>query len=173
VGNQPLFITRDITNQKKTEEALRKNQQEFASMFKSSPEALVYTDEKSNILDINPRFTELFSYTLKEIKGRNIYDGMIHPLNKIEEGKDLVKMALSKVYLNYETIRKKKDGTLFPVSISGSNIVIDGELKGVLGTYIDITERKRNEQLQQVLYSISQAANSSSSTTSTNSSNTW
>jgi len=78
VGNQLLFITRDITNQKKLEEALRNSQQEFASLFKSNPEALVYLDEKGIILDANLRFCELFGYSLKEIKGRNIDDGMIH-----------------------------------------------------------------------------------------------
>ncbi|MCK4309642.1 MAG: PAS domain S-box protein, partial [Candidatus Atribacteria bacterium] len=142
VGNKLLFITRDITDQKKVGEALRKSQQEFASLFKSSPEALVYTDEKSNILDINPRFTELFGYTLEEIKGRNIDDGMIHSSNKIEEGKELSSIAKSKGYFKYETIRKKKDGTLFPVSIYGSNVSIDGQLKGMLVIYIDTTERK-------------------------------
>ncbi|MBU4349792.1 PAS domain S-box protein [bacterium] len=141
-----LCIGNDITEHKKTEEALYKSQQEFASLFKSSPEALVYMDENSNILDINPRFTELFGYTLEEIKSRNINDGMIHPPDKIKEGKNLDKVALSKGYFNYETIRKKKDGTLVPVSISGSNILIDGQVKGVLGIYINITERKRLEE---------------------------
>ena len=160
IGNNLLFISRDITERKKAEEVLLKSQQEFVSLFMNSPEALVYQDEKGNIIDINPRFTELFGYTLDEIKGRNTDDGMIHPPNKIEEGKDLVKMALSKGYLNYETIRKKKDGTLFPVSISGSRVMLDGKLQGAIGMYRDITERKQDEQLQQVLYNISKAANS-------------
>ncbi|MBU4227106.1 PAS domain S-box protein [bacterium] len=142
LGNQLLFITRDITDQKKVEEALRIRQQEFASLFGSSPEALVYTDERSNILDVNPRFTELFGYTLEEIKGRNLDDGMIHPPDKIEEGKELSRIAKSRGHFKYETIRKKKDGTLFPVSISGSNITIDSQLKGMLVIYIDTTERK-------------------------------
>jgi diguanylate cyclase (GGDEF)-like protein/PAS domain S-box-containing protein len=142
VGNKLLFITRDITESKQTEEALHKSQKEFASLFKHSPEALVYTDEKSDILDINPRFTELFGYTLEEIKGRNIDDGMIHSSDRIEEGKELGRIAKSKGYFKYETIRKKKDGTLFPVSIYGSNISIDGQLKGMLVIYIDTTERK-------------------------------
>jgi len=146
-----LALYRDITERKKVEETLRKSQQEFAAVFKNSPEALVYVDEKSNILNINPRFTELFGYTLEEIKGRNINDGMIHPPDKIEEGKNLDKIAFSKGYFNYETIRKKKDGTLFPVSISGSDIIIDGQLKGVIGTYIDITERKKLEEKLQKL----------------------
>jgi len=83
VENQLLFISRDITASKQTEEALIKSQQEFVSLFNSSPEALVYTDERSNILDINPRFTELFGYTLEEIKGRNLDDGMIHSSDKV------------------------------------------------------------------------------------------
>jgi len=142
VGNQLLFITRDITESKQTEEALIKSRQEFVSLFNSSPEALVYVNERSNILDINPRFTELFGYTLEEIKGRNLDDGMIHSSDKIEEGKELGRIAKSKGYFTCETIRKKKDGTLFPVSISGSNITIDGQLKGMLVIYTDNSKRK-------------------------------
>jgi len=159
VGNQLLFITRDINESKKAEEALSKSQQEFASLFKSNPEALVYLDEKGTILDANIRFCKLFGYSLKEIKGRNIDDGMIHSFDKIREGKKLSVKGL-KGYLNYETIRKKKDGTLFPVSISATPLVINGQAKGEIGIYIDITERKQNEKLQRVLYRISQAANS-------------
>jgi diguanylate cyclase (GGDEF)-like protein/PAS domain S-box-containing protein len=141
-----IGITRDITQRKQAEEAVKKSQQEFVSLFHSSPEALIYLDEKSNILNVNPRFTELFGYTLKEIKGRNINEGFIHPPDKIEEGKKLNKIALSKGYYIYETIRKKKDGTCFPVSISGSTIVVDGKVKGAIATYVDITERKKMEK---------------------------
>ncbi len=141
-----IALYRDITERKKTEETLRKSQQEFAGVFRNSPEALVYVDENVNILNINPRFTELFGYTLEEIKGRNLNDGMIHPSDKIKEGKKLDKIAFSEGYFNYETIRKKKNGTLFPVLISGSDIVIDGQLKGGIGTYIDITKRKNMEE---------------------------
>lgn len=135
----------DISKRKKVEEALRKSQQEFDSLFRSSPEALVYLDKKGTILDINTRFYELFGYSLKEIKGRNIDDGMIHPSDRIKEGKKLSINAL-KGYLNYETIRKRKDGTLFPVSISATPLVIDGQAKGAIGIYIDITERKQLEE---------------------------
>ena len=141
VSNNLLFISRDITNQKKLEEALRKNQQKFVSLFKSSPEALVYTDEKSNILDINPRFTELFGYTLEEIKDRNIDNGMVHPSDKMEEGKKLTEKAI-KGYFYCETVRKKKDGTFFPVVVSGSQVTIDGQLRGMITLYQDITEHQ-------------------------------
>lgn len=154
-----IGITRDITERKKAEEVLRKSQQEFVSLFKSSPEALVYLDEKGNILNINPPFTELFGYNLNEVKGRNLDNGMIHPPNKIEEGKKLTEKGL-KGDLYYETIRKKKDGTSFPVYLSGSRVMLDGKLQGVMAMYKDITERKRSKELNKVLYNISKAANS-------------
>jgi len=130
---------------KRIEEAIRESQQEFASIIHSSPEALVYLDENSNILNINPRFTELFGYTLEKVKGRNLDDGMIHPPDKMEEGKWLTKKSL-KGYFYFETIRRKKDGTLFPVAISGSQVIIDGQLKGLIGIFQDITERKKMEK---------------------------
>jgi len=135
----------DISKRKEIEESLSISQQEFESLFRNSPEALVYLDKKGTILDANLRFCELFGYSLTEIKGNNIDDGMIHPLNKIEESKRLSINGV-KGYLNYETIRKKKDGTLFPVSISATPLVIDGQTKGTIGIYIDITERKQLEE---------------------------
>ncbi|MBU4227271.1 PAS domain S-box protein, partial [bacterium] len=163
IDGQPkgtITLYRDITERKKAEEALRESQQEFVSLFNSSPEAMVYIDNKSNIIDMNPRFTELFGYTSEEVKGRNINNGMIHPPEKIEEAKYLYKKALSSDYFNYETIRKKKDGTLFQVSISGTSVNIEGQSIGRIILYRDITERKQDEQLHQVLYNISKATNS-------------
>jgi diguanylate cyclase (GGDEF)-like protein/PAS domain S-box-containing protein len=160
VGNKILFITTEITDQKKVEETLRRSHQEFISLFKSNPEAIVYVDEKSNILNINTQFTKLFGYSLEDIKSRNVNDGMIHPSDRIEEGKALDWKTFSTGYSNFETIRKKKDGTLFPVSLSGSPVIINNQVKGGLGIYIDITERKQNERLQQILYNISKATSS-------------
>lgn len=135
----------DITERKKAEETLRKSQQEFASIFHNNPEALVYLDDKDTVLEINSRFSELFGYNLKEIKGKDINSGIIHPPDKIDEAKRLTKKVI-KGYINYDTIRKKKDGTLFSVSISGSSVLIDGKTKGRIILYQDITQRKQAEQ---------------------------
>ena len=131
----------------------------FASLFESSPEAALYHDKNGRILNINTRFTKLFGYTLEEIRGRNIDEGMICPQNKVEEGKRLTQEAF-KHSLDYETIRKKKDGTLIPVIISASPVIIDGQPQGTIGLYKDITKQKQNEKLNSVLYNISKAANS-------------
>jgi len=125
---------------------VRQSQQEFISIFRDNPGAIVYVDEKGEILDINLRFSELFGYSLKEIEGKNINSGIIHPPDKIEEGKDLDNKALSKGYVNFETIKKKKDGTLFPVSLSGSPVIVDGKSRGIIGMFADISERKKAEE---------------------------
>jgi len=70
---------------------------------------------------------------------------MIHPPDKIEEGKRLSKNGFEG-HLNYETARKMKDGTLFPVHISSAPVIIKGEKKGFIAVYQDITERKKAEE---------------------------
>jgi len=116
-------------SEKKAEEVLYKSQQEFASLFQSNPEATIYLDDKGNILNINAKFTELFGYTLEEIKGKNIDGGLIQPQNKIQEARELTEKSKKEDNNSIETIRKKKDGTLFPVYISGSSVIINGKQK--------------------------------------------
>ncbi len=137
---------RDITQRKKVEQALHKTQQEFTSLFQSNPEATIYLDKNGNILNINNRFTELFGYTLEEIKGKSIDAGLLQPPDKIKESKKLTEKALKENYISIETIRKKKDGTLFPVHVSGSPLHIDGKYQGLIGIYQDISERKKMEE---------------------------
>ena len=143
-----------IMNRLQAEEVLKKSRQEFMNIFKNSPEAAVYTDMEGRILNINLRFTEVFGYTLDEIKGENINGGIIHPPDKIEEGKQITEMTLAEGYSSLETIRKKKDGTLFPVLVTGSAISTVGGFKGILTQYLDITEQKESaEKIRKTLES--------------------
>jgi diguanylate cyclase (GGDEF)-like protein/PAS domain S-box-containing protein len=155
-----VCLYQDISNQKKIEETIRNNEEKFASLFRSNPLAAVYHDTKGIILDINPKFTELFGYTLNEIEGKNIDDINFYPHNKIDEGSSLTKKAQYSGLIKYETNRRKKDGTIIPVHISTSQVKINDELQGIIALYQDITEQKQNEKLNQVLYHISRAANS-------------
>jgi len=140
-------LEKEIIERKQIEENLSKSQQELASVFKSSPESLIYHDEQGTILKINPRFTEVFGYTLNELEGRNINEGMIFPQDKTkEESKKITQTALEKGSVRIEAIRKKKDGTLFPVVISASPIIVKGKSKGIIAIYSDITKEKLAEK---------------------------
>jgi PAS domain S-box-containing protein len=147
IGGKPRLIAyvRDISQRKEAEKKLRKVRKMFSSLFNSSPEATLYHDKKGRIININPRFTELFGYTPKEVIGRKIDEGMIYPANKIGEGKILTQKAFKGIS-EYETIRKKKDGTLVPVIISAAPVIIEKKLQGTIALYKDITERKKSEE---------------------------
>ena len=143
-----------IMNRLQSEEVLKKSRQEFINIFKNSPEATVYTDVEGRIMNINSRFSEVFGYTLDEIKGEDIDGGIIHPPDKIEEGKQLAGKVLAEGYSSLETIRKKKDGTLFPVLVTGSAISLVGGFKGTLTQYLDFTEQKESaEKIRKILES--------------------
>ena len=147
IGGKPRLIAyiRDITKRKEAEKKLRKARKMFTSLFNSNPEAVLYHDKEGRILNINPRFTELFGYTPEEMRSRKIDEGMIYPANKIGEGKALTKKAFNG-FSNYEIIRKKKDGTLVPVIISTAPVIIDKRPQGTIALYRDITERKKMEE---------------------------
>ncbi len=137
-------VVRDISERKKTEKAVRENQEKFQKLFVHSPEAAVYVDSNYKITDINPRFSDLFGYSLNEIRGREI-DDVVVPEGKEEEGKMLGRRA-SEGYVYFDTVRRRKDGTLVHVSISAAPITIGGQLVGHVGLYKDITAQKKAER---------------------------
>jgi len=123
---------------------IRESQEKFERLFMSNPEAAIYLDSDSHILDVNSRFEELFGYSLDEIKGMRINDVVV-PKDMMKEGKMLDEKAL-KGYLHNDTVRKRKDGSLVPVSISAAPLIVEGKTVGVMGVYKDITQQKKAEE---------------------------
>jgi PAS domain S-box-containing protein len=136
-------ISRDITKQKKAEKALRESQEKFKRFFMSNPEAADYLGPNFEVLDVNPRFETLFGYSREEVLSKEINDLLV-PEDKREEAGMLDKNA-EKGYVYYESIRRRKDGTLIPVSISAAPIVVNGKLIGTVGLYKDISQLKKTE----------------------------
>jgi PAS domain S-box-containing protein len=124
---------------------IRESQEKFERLFIDSPEAVVYTNTDFHILDINPRFTKLFGYSLDEIRGKHIND-VIVPKDKMEEAEIFDKRASRGETYQEDTVRKRKDGTSIPVSFSAAPIIVENKTIGHVGVYKDITERKRFEE---------------------------
>ncbi|MGC9309061.1 MAG: PAS domain S-box protein, partial [Thermoplasmatota archaeon] len=140
------FVTiRDVTQRKQTEQELKRQKTYFQALFEDSPEAIVSTDPQHRVLDVNPSFTELFGYTIDEIRGKDV-DDFILPEDKYEEGRAITRKVVSGEGMATETVRKRKDGSLVPVSVLGAPIFIDDEQIGAFGIYRDITERKEAEE---------------------------
>lgn len=136
-------VMRDITTRKKTEKALLESEQEFKALFMGNPEASAYLARDFRILDINPRFEELFGYSLAEAKGRNINE-LIVDLTKKKEAETLDQNAL-KGYVYHNTVRKRKDGSLIQVAVSAAPMIVNGKPVGYVVMYKDISDLKRAE----------------------------
>ena len=109
------------------------------------PEAVVWLDTSDRILQVNPEFTRIFGYTQEEACGHLIQE-LIVPEELLTEVEEYALRAVRGESLNYEAVRKRKDGTRVHVSvIRGPVSVADGHISHFV-IYRDITERKRAEE---------------------------
>jgi PAS domain S-box-containing protein len=113
-------------------------------LFAGGPEPSVYLDPDFHILDVNRCFEQLFGYSLAEIRGKQLDDVVVQE-DKKEEAAMLNEKAVDG-YVYHDTVRRRKDGSLVPVSISAAPIVIKGQLSGFVGTYKDISDLKNAEE---------------------------
>jgi PAS domain S-box-containing protein len=139
-----LGIARDVTERMKIQKTMAENQAKFKALFVGSPEAGVFLDRDFRIVDTNPRFEELFGYSPAEIKGKHINDTVV-PSDKMEEARALDSQAIQG-YARRNTWRRRKDGTLVPVSISAAPIIIEDRLAGYIGIYKDISELRNTQK---------------------------
>jgi len=154
-----LAIKEDITEKKQAEEEIRK----LNTAVKQSPAIIMITSLDGRIEYINPKYTEVTGYSLEESIGKlpNILkSGELPPEIYI----DLWNKITSGESWKGKFHNKKKNGDLFWESVSISPIF---DKKGEAINYIkvseDITERIRNEQIQKVLFNISNAVNTTTS----------
>ena len=137
-------VMRDITAKKKTEEALLRSQQEFMGLFMGNPEAAAYLGSDYHVVNLNPKFEELFGFSPSEIKGKHIND-VIVPKNKINEAKSLDKKACCG-YVYHNTQRQRKDGSLVHVAVSAAPIKVGHKTIGFVAMYKDISDLKAAEK---------------------------
>jgi PAS domain S-box-containing protein len=137
-------IIRDLEEQKQFEKTVNVNQERFRGLFMGNPEAATYVGTDYCILEINPRFEELFGYTLEEIKGKNINDVVV-PKDKMDEAETLNEKAVAG-YVYHNTKRRRKDGSLVSVAVSAAPISVEGKPAGFVAIYKDITDLKNAEK---------------------------
>lgn len=143
--NVILSITRDITDRKRAEEALQESEKRFRDLAEMLPEVLFETDRNLNLTYANRRAFELTGYSPQDLKGLNGLE-LLAP-----EERDRAKANLSMRVKGenpgpIEYLALKKDGSTFPILFHANSIMKEGELSGLRGIIIDITERKRAEE---------------------------
>jgi PAS domain S-box-containing protein len=129
----------------KTPMALLTDAQRFAAIIEFSDDAIITTDVNGVITSWNAGAQRLFGYSPEEAVGRSILL-LIPPERRDEEPAILERIRQGERIDNYETVRRRKDGSYVDISLTVSPIKdAEGTVIGVSKIARDISERKRNE----------------------------
>jgi PAS domain S-box-containing protein len=140
-----LAITRDITERKRAEAALKENERLYRTVMEQAKENIFLIDvESRRIVESNATFREALCYAEEELHGMTLYDVVADDRAVIDANIRRVLEQGSPSVGERKYVRK--DGTLLDVEVSASVILRDG--KKTLATVAhDITERVRAQQL--------------------------
>lgn len=122
----------------------------YRHLFTSAIEGILRTSPDGAVTETNPAMALLAGYEspqqmMNEVKdlGRQLYR------NPADRDEVLAVLTENGQILDHEVEFKRKDGTIFPVSISGSVVRNErGELLSLDTRIFDITERKRRERAE-------------------------
>ncbi|WP_407179534.1 PAS domain S-box protein [Bradyrhizobium sp. STM 3562] len=154
----PIFDTRgkligavnmlmDISQRKQAEMAA----QRLAAIVESSEDAIVSKDLNGIIQTWNHGAERLFGYEAAEAIGKSILI-VIPPDRHDEEHRILESIRRGERIEHYETVRRRKDGSLVDISLTVSPVKdVAGRILGASKIARDITERKRAQARNELL----------------------
>ena len=133
---------------------LSQNLATLSAIVQSSEDAIISKHLDGTITSWNPAAERMFGYTEAEALGSNI--SMIIPTELLSEEHTIIsRIKRGERIDHYETVRKRKDGTLFLVGVTVSPIRDENEIIiGASKIARDITEQKSAEQKQAMLAAI-------------------
>jgi PAS domain S-box-containing protein len=120
--------------------------QQIASIVESSDDAIISKDLDGTIKTWNRGAEQLFGYTAEEIIGKPVTT--LIPIDRHdEEPKILGRVRRGERIAHYETVRRRKDGSLIEILLSVSPIrASDGKVIGASKIAHDVTEQKRADE---------------------------
>jgi PAS domain S-box-containing protein len=140
----------DITEQKRAEEA----KQRLASIVDSTDDAIISKDLDGIISSWNSAASRLFGYEAAEVIGKPVTI-LIPQDRRNEESFVLQEIRRGESIDHYETVRRRKDGSLIDVSLTVSPVRnAQGRIIGASKIARDITKRKRDINAALLLASI-------------------
>ncbi len=129
---------RDITERKRAEQQ-RAN---LASIVDSSDDAIIGTDREGIITSWNQGAERLFGYAANEMIGEPV-------LKLAPEGVDtseIIRTLTTGEVQRFDTVRRRRDGSLVHVSMTTSPVMSQGRLVGVSKVARDATERIKSDE---------------------------
>jgi PAS domain S-box-containing protein len=144
----------DITQRDEAEKRLRESEARYrgiAAIVESSDDAVLTKDLDGVITSWNQGAERLFGYKAEEAIGKPVT--MLIPTDRLdEETTILTRIRRGERIDHYETRRRRKDGSLFDISLTVSPVRNpQGKIIGASKIARDVTERKRAEEQQRLL----------------------
>lgn len=146
-------VSRDITQSKKAEEALRQSEMRYRELFEHVLDGVYQSTPDGRLLTANPALVQMLGFeTEEEFLSTDISSLYVNPL---ERRKWTTYLAEHEYVHNAELVLRRKDGTEIVV-LENARAVRDlmGNVQYYEGTLTDITERKKIEQTKDELVSI-------------------
>jgi formate hydrogenlyase transcriptional activator len=137
-----LLAIEDITERKKTEEALKISETRYRRLFETAQDGILILDaDTGQISDVNPFLVEMLGYSHGDLLGKKLWE--IGVLRDIEASKAAFTELQSKGYVRYKDLPlETKDGRQVAVEFV-SNVYLVNHKKVIQCNIRNVTERKR------------------------------
>jgi PAS domain S-box-containing protein len=141
-----LGISRDITERKVMEKALKESEQLYRMLFENAGDSIYLLEAEGDwvgqIVSANQMAAEMHGYTIEELLTLNIAD--LDTPESAQKIPERVTRILKGERVKEETTHRKKDGSVFPIEICPGLIEL-GNRKYILASDRDITDQKLAE----------------------------
>jgi PAS domain S-box-containing protein len=151
-----LSMVEDISERKHAEEALKKSEERFRQVADSADEWIWEVDANGLYTYCSSAVERLLGYSPHELVGKKHFYELFEPSIR-----QLLKDAAFAVFQQKESFRSfrnanvRKDGKIVVLETSGAPIIDgQGNLRGYLGTDMDVTERLRAAESQELLAAV-------------------
>jgi PAS domain S-box-containing protein len=138
----------DITERRLGEQALKESEERFRNLSTQAPVMLMAIDPGGRIRDVSNHWLQTMGYERAEVVGRSGWDFLARDTQ--ERLRDAIaenERSGEKVIKNLPMRVIRKDGTTIDVlNTSVAQISDSGELRGVIGVSLNVTELKKAEE---------------------------
>lgn len=145
LGN-PLYlicITIDITDRRLAEEDIKSREERFRALFDRASEGILIISPTGKLVASNDAFARMHGYTPEEMQIMDLKD--LDPPDTLRQLPERIRRIMAGETLIFEVENYHKDGSIFPLEVSSSMIVVDGE-PFIQSFARDISDRKVAEE---------------------------
>ncbi len=135
-------MTRDITERKRAEEAIRQSEETYRAIFRSTGTAMVIIEEDTTISLANSEFEHLSGYSREDIEGKKPWTEFVVPedIDPIMKYHVVRRMHDNSAPRNYDLRFKDRHGRLKDLYVTAT--LLPGTRKSLI-SLLDITQTKK------------------------------